>query len=158
MRALRSIVLATACVAGLAAPAVAGGVLVAMDNVTTVTFKNPVATVYVGNSSIAEVTMIDSRHAFVLGKRFGGTNLIALRADHTKAEDLPVQVSARLGGAVTIFRGSNSFNYACSSYHCETRPVPGDPKTYFENTEGPAGMHEDAGNKAATPASGNSAH
>ncbi len=156
MRALRPIVLATACVAGLTAPALAGGVLVAMDNVTTVTFKNPVATVYVGNPSIAEVTMIDSRHAFVLGKRFGGTNLIALRADHTKAEEVPVQVSSRSAGAVTIFRGPNSFNYSCSSYHCETRPVPGDPAQYFDNTERPAVEHEDAGNKGASPAgSGN---
>ncbi|HWU26467.1 MAG TPA: pilus assembly protein N-terminal domain-containing protein [Rhizomicrobium sp.] len=154
MSALRSIVFATGCAMGLAGPALAGGVLVPMDNVTVVAFKNPVSTVYVGNSSIAEVTMIDSHHAFVLGKRFGATNLIGLRSDNTKIEEFPVQVSARLGGAVTIFRGANTFNYSCSSQHCETRPVPGDPVNYFKNTEDAATAHEDAGNKAAVIPSG----
>jgi hypothetical protein len=32
--------------------------------------------------------------------------------------------------------------------------VPGDPKTYFDNTEGPAGEHEDTGNKAASTGGG----
>ena len=53
------------------APAFAAGISVAMDQVHTVTFNTPVATVYVGNPSIADVNMIDARHAFVIGKGFG---------------------------------------------------------------------------------------
>ncbi len=151
MFALRLFVFAAASVAALGGNALAGGVLVSMDNVTLVAFKKPVATVYIGNSSIAEVTMIDPQHAFVLGKRFGATNLIALRADKTVIANDAVVVSARVAGTVTIFRGSSTFNYSCSSYHCETRPVPGDPKVYFDNTEIAAGEHEDAGNKSSTP-------
>jgi hypothetical protein len=120
-----------------------------MDNVTVVAFKKPVSTVYIGNPSIAEVTMIDTRHAFVLGKRFGATNLIGLRADKSIVVNDAVLVSARAGGAVTIFRGASTYNYACSSLHCETRPAPGDPKEFFENTEGPAVEHEEAGLKAS---------
>src|SRR5215472_10086126 len=105
MSAFRAIALAAACVAGLSGTAIAGSVVVAMDNVMLVTFKKPVSTVYIGNPSIAEVTMIDSRHAFVLGKRFGATNLIALSADKKVAENDPVLVSARFGDAVTIYKG-----------------------------------------------------
>jgi hypothetical protein len=130
------------------------GVSVMMDNVALVSFEKPVATVYVGNSSIAELTMVDSQHVFVLGKRFGATNLIALGADKTIVANDPVTVSSRHADAITVFRGSDTFNYACTGYHCETRPVPGDPKNYFDNTEGPAGEHEDAGTKAASAGGG----
>lgn len=128
-------------------------VSVMMDNVTLVSFKKPVATVYLGNSSIAELTMIDAQHVFVLGKRFGETNLIALGPDKTIITNDPVIVSSRHADAVTVFRGSDTFNYSCTDYHCETRPIPGDPKSYFDNTEGPAGEHEETGNKAASGAS-----
>ena len=124
-------------------------VFVMMDNVALVSFKKPVAVVYVGNTSIAEPTMIDSTHVFVLGKRFGATNLIALGPDKTVVANDPVLVSSRHADAVTVFRGVDTFNYSCSDFHCETRPVPGDPKGYFDNTESAAGEHEKAGNDAA---------
>jgi len=130
------------------------GVSVMMDNVALVSFEKPVATVYVGNASIAELTMVDSQHVFVLGKRFGATNLIALGPDKTIIENDPVTVSSRHADAITVFRGSDTYNYACTGYHCETRPVPGDPKNYFDNTEGPAGEHEDAGTKSASSGAG----
>jgi len=167
MSALRLLVCAAACVAAMQSDALArathrkpplrtsvnsGGVVVAMDNVTVVKFNIPVATVYMGNPSIADVTMIDSTHAFVLGKRFGMTNLIGLRPDKTVAVNDAVLVSAHIASAVTIYRGAASFNYACSSLHCETRPVPGDPSPYFENTEKPAVENEEASVKAVNPA------
>ena|SRR5579863_3164948 len=152
MSALRLFALAAACAVALGGDALAGGVLVPMDNVTLVAFKKPVATVYIGNASIAEVTMLDSRHVFVMGKRFGVTNLIALRADKTVLSNDTVLVSAHTASYVTIFRGSSTYNYACSTHHCETRAVPGDPKPYYDNTEGAAVEHEDAGNKGTTVA------
>jgi hypothetical protein len=124
-------------------------VSVPMDNVALVSFKAPVTTVYIGNPSIAELTIIDSRHVFVLGKRFGATNLIALGPDKNVIENDPVTVSSRQAEAVTVFRGPDTYNYVCTGYHCETRPVPGDPKVYFDNTEGEAGEHEEAGTKVA---------
>ena len=67
-------------------PAVAAGkndagknepVALALDEVHTIAFRAPVATVYVGNPSIADVTMVDARHAFVQGKGYGRTNIVA---------------------------------------------------------------------------------
>src|SRR5271156_722781 len=146
MKNVRLLVLSAACAAALAGDAVAGpasvpasvSVQVPMDNVTLVSFKTPVTTVYIGNPSIAELTIIDSRHVFVMGKRFGATNLIALGADKTMLENDPVVVSSRHAEAVTVFRGPDTFNYVCTGFHCETRPVPGDPQPYFDNTEGSA--------------------
>src|SRR5882724_6723787 len=56
----------------------AGGVGVTVDQARLVSFPAPVKTVYVGNPWIADISMVDSEHAFVLGKTFGVTNLIAL--------------------------------------------------------------------------------
>jgi hypothetical protein len=154
MKSVRLLVLSAACAAALAGDAVAGpassvSVSVPMDNVTLVSFKEPVSTVYIGNPSIAELTLVDSRHVFVLGKRFGATNLIALGADKTMIANDPVTVSSRHAEAVTVFRGQDTFNYVCTGFHCETRPVPGDQKTYFDNTEASATAHEEAGTKLA---------
>jgi hypothetical protein len=124
-------------------------VVVAMDNVAVVSLKGPATQVYIGNPSIAEITVIDQRHMFVLGKRPGGTNLLALDAGGRVVANEPVTVSNTHPGGVTVYRGSDTFNYICTDHHCETRPVPGDPDAFFENTEKPAKDHEETGNKAA---------
>lgn len=151
MPAVRPVLIAALLAAASASEAMAGGVSVQMDNVAVVAFKEPVATLYLGNPSIAELTLIDSRHAFVLGKRFGITNLIALSPDKSVIVNEPVTVTSRGWGSVTIYRGADSYNYTCSKQHCETRPVPGDPVPYFDNTEHAAGEHDDTATKAAIP-------
>lgn len=152
MRAIRVILLAVACAVMAGAAASAGGVAVPMDEVTLVAFKAPVSTVYLGNSSIADLTLVDSKHVFVLGKTFGTTNLIALSADNKVIVNEPVTVFGRSAGMVTLNRGADTYNYTCTNLHCETRPTPGDPKTYFENTEGEIGEHEDNSTKSASVA------
>jgi Pilus formation protein N terminal region len=150
---VRRFALVAACALAPACEASAGPVSVPvsvpMDNVTLVSFKAPVTTVYIGNPSIAELTILDAKHVFVLGKRFGATNLIALGVDKTIIENDPVTVLSRQAEAVTVFRGENTYNYVCTGLHCETKPVPGDPKPWFDNTEGEATAHEEAGTKMA---------
>ena len=71
--------LAGICLASaVAGSAQAADLTVSMDQVRTITFANPVKTVFVGNPVIADVTVIDSKHVFLLGKNFGTTNLVAL--------------------------------------------------------------------------------
>src|ERR1700742_1207357 len=76
----RSFVLSAAALVA-SAPAFAASVSVPLDEVRILSFPDPVTTVYVGNPVIADVTVIDSKHVFVLGKSFGATNLIALGPD-----------------------------------------------------------------------------
>jgi hypothetical protein len=133
-----------------AVPAFAGGVSVPMDEVRIVAFKEPVATVFMGNPTIADVNMIDSRHAFLLGKTFGETNMIALGANGRQIANDHVTVMGRRMGMVTLNRGPAQYNFTCTKAHCETQPVPGDVKTYFDDTHGAVAAHEDLGVKSAS--------
>ncbi len=142
MRAVRLVLLTAACAIVSDGAAIAASVSVPLDEVRLVAFKQPVATIYLGNSSIAEVTLVDSRHAFVLGKTFGTTNLIALARDNSVIVNEPVTVFGNRANAVTLNRGAETYNYTCTRLHCETSPVPGDAKDYFANTTGEATEHE----------------
>jgi Flp pilus assembly secretin CpaC len=133
------------------APAFAAGIAIAMDAVHTVTFDTPVATVYVGNPSIADVNMIDSRHAFIIGKGFGSTNIVALDGDGKQVFDSPVSVLSSSGNDSTLVlnRGTQRVTYSCTSSHCEAAAVPGDSKDVFDQINGELSAHSDSAHKAA---------
>jgi hypothetical protein len=126
------------------------GVSVIMDEVRVVTFKRPVSTVFVGNPVIADATVIDPYHAFILGKAYGVTNLIALSAQSQTISNQQITVANRSGGVVTLNKGVAQFTYACTTAHCETNPRPGDQKAYFEDNSGSIGSHEEQSIKAAS--------
>lgn len=132
------------------APQHTDGVSVVMDEVRVVTFKRPVSTVFIGNPVIADATVIDPYHAFILGKAYGVTNLIALSAQSQTVANQQITVANRSGGVVTLNKGSAQFTYSCTTAHCETNPRPGDQKGYFDDNTGSIGSHEEQGIKAAS--------
>jgi len=132
-----------------AAPALAGELSVPMDEVRMVTFVRPVSTVYVGNPMIADITVIDARHVFVLGKSFGATNIIALDSNGKQVADTPLTVFGRKTNIVTLNLGSQQVTYACAPARCETAPLPGDDKNVFDSEMAQIGSHQAAGEKAA---------
>ncbi len=89
------------------------GVGVVIDQARLVAFDAPVKTVFVGNPAIADISMLDSQHAFVLGKTFGVTNLIALAQDGKQISNQQVVVYNN-AAAVTINRGADQYNYMCT--------------------------------------------
>jgi hypothetical protein len=107
-------------------------VALALDEVHTLTFKSPIATVYVGNPAIADVTMLDSRHAFVQGKSYGVTNIVALNHDNVQVFNTRVSVTGgQSSGTVTLNRGAQRVTLNCAGGRCEPTPTPGDdPKAY----------------------------
>ncbi|HEY3638939.1 MAG TPA: pilus assembly protein N-terminal domain-containing protein [Rhizomicrobium sp.] len=127
------------------------GVGVVIDQAREISFPQPVKTVFVGNPVIADISMIDSQHAFVLGKTFGVTNMIALTADGKQISDQQVVVYNN-ATAMTINRGADQYNYMCTRAHCETAPRPGDPQTFVTTTEGTATQHETSASGAGTNA------
>ena len=127
--------------------AMAAGLTVPMDEVRTVTFSKPVTTVYMGNSVIAEVNMIDSRHAFVLGKGFGTTNLIALDQYGREVANTFVSVAETRGSTVTVFRGAGQVTLACAGPRCQVSPIPGDAK--YKDDLSDVAAHHDLGTKTA---------
>jgi hypothetical protein len=154
-RAARIALLGTAALLTAGAGAFADGVSVPMDEVRVIAFNQPVATVYVGDPAIADVTMIDREHAFLLGKTFGETNVIALGPNGKQVSNQHVMVFGHRVGAVTLNRGAQTFNYTCTPLHCETAPVPGDPNDYFSNTHSAA---ETLATQSTKAAQGGAAH
>ncbi|MEI9885294.1 MAG: pilus assembly protein N-terminal domain-containing protein [Rhizomicrobium sp.] len=141
-------VLAAAIAFGLTSTAaLAGGVTVPMDEVRTVTFAKPITTVYVGNPTIADINMIDSRHAFLLGKSFGTTNIIALDAQGREVSNTAVSVMGSHGSTVTLNKGTAQTTLACSSDRCQASPLPGDAQ--FGQLVADIEKHVDLGAKGA---------
>ena len=142
---MRRTIAASFVFALMSSSALAGGVSVPMDEVRTVTFAKPVTTVYVGNPTIADINMIDSRHAFLLGKSFGTTNIIALDAQGREVANTGVSVSGRHGSTVTLTKGTAQTTLACSNERCQASPLPGD--AHFSEIVGDIEKHMDLGAK-----------
>jgi hypothetical protein len=94
--------------------------------------------------------VIDPYHAFILGKAYGVTNLIALSAQRQTIVDQQITVANRSGGVVTLNKGGAQFTYACTTARCETNPRPGDQKAYYDENQGSINTHEDLSIKAAS--------
>ncbi len=130
-------------------PSLAGDIAVPMDEVRTIAFDKPISTLYVGNPAVADVTMIDSTHAFILGKSFGATNLLALDAKGGEIANQHITVLDRGEAIVTLNRGSAQVTYACATSRCESAPIPGDDTKTFDSTMSQISTHQDMGAKAA---------
>jgi len=122
------------------------------DEVRVVTFQRPIATVFVGNPTIADATVIDPYHAFLLGKTFGTTNLIALGPQSQTVANQQITVVNRGGGLVTLNKGAAQFSYACTRSHCDASPLPGDQTQYFNDVNGSVNSHQDQAVKSANVA------
>ena len=133
------------------APAFASDLTVTLDEVRTITFGKPVKTVYVGNPSIADINMIDARHAFIQGKGYGSTNIVALNDKGEQISNTRVTVLAnQQQSTVTLNRGAARVTYSCTANHCEPTPQPGDGKDSFDAGNGEASTHQDIAKKSAS--------
>jgi len=107
-------------------------VAVPLDAVRMLAFDRPIATLYIGNPVIADITMIDKRHAFIQGKAYGATNVVALDASGVEISNQQVIVFGSGGGVVTLQRGAAQSTYSCAAARCEPTPQPGDGKDPFD--------------------------
>lgn len=126
-------------------------VALALDEVHTLTFRSPIATVYVGNPAIADVTMIDSRHAFVQGKGYGRTNIVALNHDNEPVFNTHITVTGNNGGGtVTLNRGAERITLNCAGGPCEPTPIPGDDQKAYDTESAQTNTHQAAARGMAT--------
>ena len=127
------------------------GVGLALDEVRTLTFKNPISTVYVGNPAVADVTMIDARHAFVQGKSYGRTNIVALNKDNEQVFNTHVAVTGGGGGGtVTLNRGAQRVTLTCAGGRCEPTPTPGDDQKTYDIENNQLNTHQNAARTMAS--------
>jgi hypothetical protein len=149
---MRCALIAAIAIAAISPACAAGkshGLALTMDEVRTLTFKGPIATVYIGNPTIADITMIDSKHAFVQGKTYGHTNIVALNHDGVQVYNTRIDVIEAAASTLTLNRGAQRVTYNCGGGRCEPTPVPGDAKDVFDQIAGQIGGHADAARKAA---------
>jgi Flp pilus assembly protein, secretin CpaC len=134
-----------------AAPAVAAGPLsVPLDEVRVVAFAKPVATLYIGNPVIADVTIIDSRHAFVQAKSFGATNVVALDANGRQIANQQIVVAGKSSSMVTLQKGAQQTTYSCTGQRCQPTPQPGDGKDAFDAATSQIDRYQGMLSKAAS--------
>ena len=93
-------------------------------------------TVYVGNPTIADVTVIDSRHVFLQAKSFGTTNVLALDNSGKQIAEQRVNVYNHQDSVVTLQRGPARTTLNCAAERCEMQPIPGDEPQPFETVIG----------------------
>jgi hypothetical protein len=106
------------------------------DEVRVITFPVPVKTVYVGNPTIADVTVIDSRRVFLQAKSFGTTNMLALDSEGRQVTEERITVFNRRDSAVTLQRGAERVTLNCIGERCEISPIPGDQAQPYDVVSG----------------------
>jgi Flp pilus assembly secretin CpaC len=138
--------------AGLLLPAAAraDSISVALDEVRIITFPKAIGAIDVGNPAIADITMIDTRHASVLGKAYGTTNFIVLGQNGEPISNTRVAVLGGSQATVTMQRGTERTTYSCTANHCEVSPQPGDGKA-SDAVAGQISAHQNAARQAAAP-------
>jgi Pilus formation protein N terminal region len=106
---------------------------VAIDQTRTLDLEQSVATLSVGNPSIADASIQSGNHLFLLGKSFGRTNVVALDSNGKTVLNMTVFVTS--AGSVTVFKGNRQLTYNCAP-NCERALMPGDSKDDFETLSG----------------------
>ena len=113
MRIVLAIALAASTLAGAAQ---AASLSVPVDQSRRLPISGQASNVVVGNTDIADVRVVDASTLMVIGKKAGVTNVVVLDGAGRTLFDDEVQVSAGAGSAVTLFRGAETVEMACSPY------------------------------------------
>jgi len=101
------------------------------DQATMLHLERAAAEIVVGNPSIADVSVQNSKVLVLTGKSFGETNLIVLDAEGKVIINRRIVVREPRGGYVTVYQGVARQTLHCSP-NCETPLVIGDAKGHFK--------------------------
>lgn len=132
----------------------AQGLPVRIDQATRVALSAPARDVFIGNPSVADVTVIDGRNLLLMGKAYGVTNIVVLDARGRTILDRQIVVSASDEGRISFYRGPDVYNYACAP-RCERTPMPGERDSgqgVYSQWSGPYTTYADRAQAAATAA------
>jgi len=104
---------------------------VEIDQATLVRLDKPGTEIIIGNPSIADVAVQNSRLLVVTGKSAGLTNIMVLDGNGRLTLSKKIFVSADTNRLVTVNKGAARQTYACSP-DCGPALIPGDAETFFE--------------------------
>lgn len=109
----------------------AEAVNVVLDRATVLRLPDKVATIVIGNPSIADGSLQAGGLLVVTGKGYGNTNLLALdRQGDTLAEYVVTVAAPKDDSKMTIYRGVERETWSCAP-KCEHSVVLGDSNAYF---------------------------
>ena len=108
---------ATVSVMGLSAFAADAGqhVIVAKNHTLRVALSAPAGSVIVGNPDIADVSVVDSRTVYIVGKGFGSSGVSITGRDGRTLFDGQVTVTSAQVGAITVYKGLKPSTMVCSN-------------------------------------------
>jgi hypothetical protein len=109
----------------------AADLVVSYDQSQLLRLPRPVASVIIGNPSIADVSVQSGSLLVVTGKTFGVTNIIALDADRNIIQDQRVVVTRDEARSVNLTKGGLRQSYSCTP-ECSPTLTIGDDTAYFD--------------------------
>jgi len=121
--------------AGVAsAPAMAGQKIVVEKNHSTrVTLSSAAGSVIVGNPAIADVTVVDSRTIYIVGRGFGRSSVTVTDALGRTIFDGDVVVGNSVSGGITVYKGLKASTLVCAQT-CTEQSVEGDASAMGNTT------------------------
>lgn len=99
---------------------------VSKDQSKVIKLSGAASTVVVGNPAIADVTMQDANTAFITGKGFGTTNVIAMDAEGRQIASFRIVVTSTADRSVTLIKGQQQITLSCAP-RCEQTAATGKP-------------------------------
>ena len=92
----------------------ASTLVVPIDHSAAVSLPRGTRDVLIGNPAIADVSVLDSGKAVILGKGYGVTNLVVVDQLGRTVMERQIVVSAPTTGRVSVIRGARVDDYACA--------------------------------------------
>jgi hypothetical protein len=118
----------------VSAKARASDLVVAYDQSQLLRLPRPVASVIIGNPSIADVAIQGGNLLVVTGKTFGVTNIIALDAERNIIQDQRIVVQRDEVRTVNLTKGGLRQSYSCTP-NCSPTLTIGDDSAYFDTIQ-----------------------
>jgi mevalonate kinase len=125
---------AAAAVSGSFGAAKAADISVILDQARLVKLPDRVATIVVGNPSIADAAVQSGGWIVITGKGHGSTNIVALDRSGAILLEKTIEVQGPQD-VVVVYRGTERNTYSCTP-ECSRQLTLGDGNNFFEVTAG----------------------
>jgi hypothetical protein len=121
---------------------------VLVDQASLLPIERPAAEIVVGNPSIADVSVHNSKLLIVTGKSYGTTNLIVMDPQGKVVASRRLIVEEPRTGLVSFYKGSSRFTMDCAP-SCTPPLVIGDSSAHFEMISGQIKTKQSIGQSSA---------
>lgn len=119
--------------AAFASQASASSISIVLDQAQIIRLPEKVATLVIGNPSVADGTLQAGGLLVVTGKSYGTTNIIALDGRGEVLAEHTVSVGAPRDSTLTVWRGVARETWSCAP-RCEQSVMLGDAPAFFDGT------------------------